>query len=102
MADVKLDYSSVGPEAVTSISSLVSYFNKAINYLQQNSVPSDFSKKSTFSNVVSDLKKQCKELESVKDWLVNSNKNYDSLIDKLNQQALKLPVYQVKKRNKVI
>ena len=102
MADVKLDYSSVGSLTVTSISSLSASLNKTINYLEQNSVPSDFSRRNEFYNVISDLKRQVKKLDDIKDWLVNSNKNYDSLIDKLNQQAMKLPVYQVKPRSKVI
>ena len=102
MAEVKLDYSSVGTNAVTSISSLVSSIDAAIDYLQQNSVPSDFSKRSMFYNVIIDLKKQCNELNYVKNCLININKNYDSMIDKLDQQASKLPVYQVKKRNKIV
>ena len=41
-------------------------------------------------------------LNNVKGWLVESNKNYNSMIDKLETQANQLPVDQVKKRNSII
>ena len=102
MAKVELDYGQISNSCITSIDNVIDSLNNAINYLQQNSIPSDFYRKNTLSNTISDLKSQRDNLVYVKNWLVNSNANYNSMIDKLNIQANKLPVYQVKRRTTIV
>ena len=102
MSKVKLSYSSLRNGSVNSLDNVVNQLNEAISYLQQNSIPGDFYMANTLYNTISDLKLQRNKLSSAKSWVINSNKNYDSMIDKLEVQANKLPVYQVKRRNTII
>lgn len=99
MSKVKLDYKAIDIDAIENFISLL---DDAVSFLGRNSVPNDFSMRNTIYNVVSDLRKQRTKLNEIRIWLINSNKNYDSLIDRLNSQALKLPSYQIKSRTKII
>ena len=51
---------------------------------------------------IADLKKQRGRLVDLKNWIVNSNKEYDSLISKFEVQAAKLPVGRIKQRTTVV
>ena len=102
MAKVELNYEPIESSCITSLDSVIDSLSQAISYLQQNSVPGDFYRRTTLLNTIDDLKKQRVQLSNIKSWLVNSNKNYDSMIDKLNVQASQLPVYQVKSRSSII
>lgn len=102
MASVYLNYSSISSSVINSLSSAISYLDTVIGYLQRNSIPSDFARYSTLVNTISDLKKQRDKLSNFSDWLVNSNKNYDSFILNLEKQALKLPVCHIKKRTSIV
>lgn len=102
MSKVKIDFGAIETNALPAIDNATGHINEAIAALQQAAIPSDFSKldllKSTFSN----LKTYTRTLNNTKTWLVESNKNYNSMIDKLELQANKMPVDQVKKRNTII
>lgn len=102
MATVELDYGRVENNCIVPIDNVIDYLNEAINYLQQFSIPSDFSKRTALYNIIADLKNQRALLSDVKKSIVNSNKNYDSMIDKLDQQASQLPVYHVRTRSTII
>ena len=102
MAKVSLDYGPISNNCITSLDIVIDALNDAIRFLQQNSIPSDFYKRTTLSNTIADLKSQRDNLVYVKNWIVNSNANYNSMIDKLNIQANKLPVYQVKRRTTIV
>ena len=102
MSKVELNYAPVQSEAISALDSTISALNEALNHLQQNSIPGDFYRRTTLSNTIADLKTQRDNLSNLKSWLVNSNKNYDSMIEKLELQAYQLPVYQVKRRSNVV
>ena len=78
------------------------YLNTVISYLQQNSIPNDFYRYNTLVNTISDLKKQRDKLVNFKNWIVNSNKDYDSLISKFELQSVKLPTGRIKQRTTVV
>ncbi len=101
MASVNLNYSAVD-NSLTSLDSAIASIDDTIEYLQRNSVPWDFYRRTTLLNIIAALKKDKETLTYVRNWLINSNKNYDSLIDKLDKQAYKLPAYQIKRRNNII
>ena len=82
--------------------SAINYLNTVINYLQQNSIPSDFYRYNTLINTISDLKKQRDKLTNFKSWVVNSNKDYDTLISSFDAQASKLPTGRIKKRTGIV
>lgn len=102
MAKVELEYSNIPSNVLNQLDSAINYLNDVIGYLQQSSVPNDFYRRTTFSNAVSNLRSQRDELQNIKDWIVRSNKNYDSMIDKLEIQANQLPNYRINKRRTII
>ncbi len=102
MAKVELNYGPIENSCISSLESVISSLGEAISYLQQSFIPSDFYRRTTLSNTIEDLKVRKEQLSNIRNWLVNSNKNYNSMIDKLNIQANQLPVYQVKRRNTIV
>ena len=102
MARIQLDYDSISVNGINALDSAVNYLNTVINYLQQNSIPSDFYRYNTLINTISDLKKQRDKLINFKSWVVNSNKDYDSLISTFDAQASKLPTGRIKKRTGLV
>lgn len=102
MSKVQLNYSPIQSEAIPALENAINILSSAIDNLQQNSIPGDFYRKTTLSNTIADLKAQRDNLSNLKSWLINSNKNYDSLVDKLENQAHQLPVYQVKRRSNIV
>lgn len=102
MAKVNLNYDAIGVNGINSLDNAINHLNTVISYLQQSSVPTDFSMYRNFINALEDLKKQRANLRYVKDWIVNSNKNYDSLISKLESNVNKLPTQGVKRRSSIV
>lgn len=102
MSKVNLNFSAINNECISSLDNVIACLDEVVAYLQQNSIPSDFYRKDTLANVISDLKNQRANITSVKSWIINSNANYDSMIDKLTIQATKLPAYQEKSRTSII
>ena len=102
MAKVSLSYDSISVNGLNALDSAINYLDSVINYLQQNSIPSDFYRYNTLINTIADLKKQRGKLVDFKSWIVNSNKEYDSLISKFEVQAAKLPVGRIKQRTTVV
>lgn len=98
MAKISLSYDAVSVNGLNSIDSAINYLDTVINYLQQNSIPSGFYRYNTLVNTISDLKKQRDKLVEFKSWIINSNKEYDSLISKFETQAGKLPTGRIKQR----
>ena len=102
MATVSLNYAPIETNGMDALETAIDKLNSAISYLQRNSVPGDFSRYNLFYSTLSDLKKQRDKLVYLKDWLKDSNKNYDSFIAKLETQANKLPSGVVKRRSKIV
>ena len=102
MAKISLSYDAVSVNGLNSLDNAINYLNTVISYLQQNSIPSDFYRYNTLVNTISDLKKQRDKLVNFKSWIINSNKDYDSLISKLEIQTLKLPTGRLRKRTTVV
>lgn len=102
MAKINLSYESISVNGINSLDSAINYLNTVINYLQQNSIPSDFYRYNTLINTISDLKKQRDKLTNFKSWVVNSNKDYDTLISSFDVQASKLPTGRIKKRTGIV
>lgn len=102
MAKVSLSYDSISVNGLNALDSAINYLDSVINYLQQNSIPSDFYRYNTLVNTIADLKKQRGRLVDFKNWIVNSNNEYDSLISKFEVQAAKLPIGRIKQRTTVV
>lgn len=102
MAKVSLSYDTISVNGLNSIDSAINYLNTVINYLQQNSIPNDFYRYNTLVNTISDLKKQRDRLVNFKNWVINSNKEYDTLISKFELQSVKLPTGRMKQRSTIV
>ena len=96
MSKINLNYGPIQSNCLPALDNAATYLSEAVNALQQASIPGDFYKKSTLQNTISNLKDYKSTIQNVKGWI------YDSMIDKLENQANKLPVYIVGKRNQII
>lgn len=102
MSKVNLNYGPIESSLLPSLDTVIDCLNQVINNLQRSSIPGDFYRKNTLYNTISDLKGQRDKLSNIRSWIVDSNRNYDSMIDKLGMQAYKLPVYTVERRKTII
>lgn len=102
MAKIKLDYAPISTNGLNSLDKAISYLNSVINSLGQNSIPKDFNYYNVLVNTISDLIKQRDRLVYFKNWLINSNKNYNSLILMFELQAVKLPTSRIKSRSSIV
>lgn len=102
MSKVNLNFGPIETTCIPAIDNAMGHINEAVRALQQTSVPGDFYRRTELLNTIANLNSYVSSLNNVKGWLVESNKNYNSMIDKLETQANQLPVDQVKKRNSII
>lgn len=102
MSKISLNYGPIQSNCLPALDNAANYLSDAISALRQSSIPGDFYKKSTLQDTISNLNQHKSSIQNIKTWIYDSNKNYDSMIDKLENQANKLPVYTVGKRNQII
>ncbi len=102
MSKINLNFGPIQSNCIPALDTAINYLNEAVGALQQTSIPGDFYKRNDLQNTIANLKSYSTTISNVKSWIGDSNKNYDSMIDKLENQANKLPVYMVDKRNQII
>lgn len=102
MSKVDLDYTNLKTNCILNLSDTINLMNKVLNYFDNFDIPYDFSKKNDLKNVEIKLRNVKTELNKVKNWMVDSNNNYDILINNLKNQANRLPTYRVKQRNNIV
>ena len=102
MARVELDSTGLKSGCIIKLNDAIIAVNKTLNYFDYFDIPYDFSKRENLVNVEAKLRNIKKDLNYVKQWILDSNDNYNKLIDNLKSQANKLPNYRVKQRNNII
>ncbi len=102
MARVELDSTGLKSGCIINLNDAINTVNKVLNYFDYFDIPYDFSRKNDLKNVESKLRNIKEDLDYVKNWIYNSNDNYNTLISNLKTQANKLPNYIVKQRNNII
>ena len=102
MSNVELNYDAMRSNCVLVLEDVVNAIQKSINYFYQISIPSDFSRKQSLKRAASDLNRCKKEINNIRNLIINSNNNYDSLISNLSKQSESLPNCQIKKRTNII
>lgn len=102
MSKVNLDYTGLKSGCVLNLNDTINIVNKALGYLDCFDIPSDFNKKSELKEVGNKLCAIKKDLTNIENWIVNSNNNYDTLVNNLNTQTNTLPTYHVKQRNNIV
>lgn len=102
MARVDLDYSGLNSGCVLNLRDTISLIDKAVNYFDYFDIPFDFVKKNQLKEVENKLRKIKKDLSDIENLIVNSNDNYNSLINNLETQANTLPVHHIKQRNNIV
>lgn len=97
MSKVNINFGSIETAGIPAMDNAIGYISESLIALQQTSIPGDFYRRTELLNTISNLQSYVKRLNNAKSWLIASNKNYDSMIDKLELQANQLPIDQVKK-----
>lgn len=102
MSKVYINSQNLNNGFIVQMNDAINIVQKALNYFDYFEIPFDFKKKNTLKNIESDLKSIKKELNNIKSWVVDSNGNYNTLINNLKNQANGLPDYQVKQRTNIV
>lgn len=102
MSKVYINSQNLSSGFIIYINDSINSVNKALNYFDYFDIPYDFKKRSTLKDVESTLRDVKKELSNIKSWVVDSNSNYNTLINNLKTQANNLPSYQIKQRNNIV
>lgn len=102
MSKVNINFGPIESTGIPAIDNIIGHVGEAAVALQQTAVPGDFYRRATLLNTISNLRGYVTSLNNAKVWLINSNRNYNSMIDKLELQASRMPIIQVKKRNTII
>lgn len=97
MSKVNINFGSIETAGIPAMDNAIGHISESLIALQQTSIPGDFYRKTTLLNIISNLQSYVTSLNKAKTWLVDSNKNYNSMIEKLELQANQLPIDQVKK-----
>lgn len=102
MSKINLQYSTISTNCVDKIDSAIKSINSALTYLQAFDIPGDFYRRTQLINTISKLKNQYQKLVTIKTSIVNSNSDYNTVIDDLIDAANNLPVDKIKKRASII
>lgn len=85
--NIKFDYNNIDTKVVSSLSDGINYLRDAANKSFQLVVPSDFQYAYFLNSLGSDLAQICSSLSNIKDYLYNSNQEYERLLNDLKSQA---------------
>lgn len=102
MARVDLDYSGLNSGCLLNLKDTINLLNKTINYFSCFDIPYDFVKKNQLKELENKLIKIKKNLSDIENFIVNSNDNYNNLINNLETQANTLPSHSIKQRNNIV
>ncbi len=102
MSKINLQYGTISTNCIDKIDSTIKSINSALVYLQSFNIPGDFYRRTQLINTISNLKTQYQKLVTIKSSIVNSNNDYNTVIDNLTDVANKLPVDRIKKRSSII
>ncbi|MBQ9013551.1 MAG: hypothetical protein IJ094_08385 [Bacilli bacterium] len=102
MAKVYLDSEGLKSGCLIKLTDSINTINKVLAYFDYFDIPQDFSRRNELLNVEAEFRHVKKQLEFVKEWTINSNNNYNTLISNLKTQANKLPTFKVKQRNNIV
>ena len=102
MSKVKLSFDDLNSGCLLRLNDTINNIDKTIKLFDNFDIPNDFSRKRELLKVKNDLSEIRKNIKCVKSWIVDSNNNYNTLINNLKLQMNKLPSYQLKKRNSII
>lgn len=83
MTKLNFDYSILSNNISSSITGSVDYLRNCTNQANFLDVPGDFRYYSDLKNLSAFFSQKCNELNGIKSWIANSNKNYDAVLNEL-------------------
>lgn len=102
MAKVDIDSTNLKNGFINYINDAISEVNKVIRYLDNISIPYDFSRRSELSGVESTFREIKSNLENVKSWVVESNDDFNKVISAIKDYNEQLPQYTIRQRTTII
>lgn len=97
MARLSVDYNLL-KVSVNDLSDSISTLNKVIDVFDGMNIPYDYSKRQTILNLKESLERRREKLQEIKEWIVNSCKDYDNLIDSFCDSIRNLSVANMNSR----
>ena len=102
MAKVDIDSTNLKNGFINYINDAISEVNKVIRYLDNISIPYDFSRRSELLGVESTFREIKSNLENVKSWVVESNDDFNKVISAIKDYNEQLPQYTIRQRTTII
>lgn len=99
MSKIDINYGNLRYRCVQNLDDAISNLNKAITYYNQISIPRDFAQSGTLKNIANDILNCNKKISNIRKWVVNSNSDFDNLLQNLTDQANRMPINGVKIKN---
>jgi len=97
MAKLSVDYNLL-KVSINGINDSISTLNRVINVFNGMRIPYDYSKRQTILNLKDSLEKRRDELEDIKEWIINSCKDYDNLINDFSDSIRSLSIANMNPR----
>lgn len=102
MAKININSIELRENCIPQLKDTISSLKKAYDYFDYFDIPLDFSKRQKLKNVRLKIKNIINDLEYAKNWIVDSNNDYNGVIEKLNEKNSKLSTSTIKTRNNII
>ncbi len=102
MAKVDIDSTNLKNGFIVYINDAIAEINKVLRYFDNFSVPYDFSRRGELNSVEQTFRDIKKNLEDVKNWVVDSNNDFNKVISAIKDYNEQLPQYTIRQRTTII
>lgn len=102
MSKVDINYGNLKYSCVQNLDDAISNLNKVITNCNQIDIPRDFTQASTLREVMRDIINCKNRISDTKNWVINSNSDFDNLLQNLTYQANKISTCVIKRKNNSI
>lgn len=101
MATLKFDYETIRNNVLPQLDSILSDLNAIASKLNSMDIP-NFGKSNYINETKNDINNSINEIKRIINWINESNRLLDNVIDNYEKEAKYLPLYLLNKRDGII
>lgn len=91
MSRLLLNYDALRNPCVQNLNEAISKLDSAISIFNSLSIPYDYKKRQSISNIKCFIKQRRKELINIRNWIINSNNDFTTITNEFCGRADRLP-----------